>query len=279
MGVYLDTGEDRTDMKAQVHAALAAAAIVVAGCAGSGATFSPPATATPVPPSPPSPTVSPGPTADDEFTLDVLPVEEPLEARVAIPGEKVSFLVTLASESPATTPVQISAAATGGKVTTIRSAQLTPGAVGEVWVVPDATDVDATVAVKITGTRGGVTHAVDRTIKVMPMADERSHDAQPYFDKWVAYLIASHPELGITAATTWEPTFVSIFLVVSHYAYYTEDWEMEIAWHNMIPPDDWTVVYLRHRDTETKPSLAWKIDSVSGETEPHPDTPPDAVMR
>jgi hypothetical protein len=263
-------------MKVQVHVAALAAAAVVAGCAGSGAGSTPPATPTPVPA---SPTVSSGPTTNDEFTLDVLPVEEPVEARVAIPGEKVSFLVTVAQEGPATTPVQISAAATGGTVTTIRSAQLTPGTVGEVWVVPDATDVDATVTVRITGTRGGVTHAVDRTIKVMPMADERANDAKPYFEQWAAYLIASHPELGITAATTWEPTFVSTFLVVSHYAYYSQDWELEIAWHNMIPPDDWTVVYLRHRDTETKPSLAWKVDSVSGETEPHPDTPPEAVMR
>lgn len=54
---------------------------------------------------------------------------------------------------------------------------------------------------------------------------------------------------------------------------------MPLSWHNMIAPYDWTEVYLRHRDTESKPSLDFKIDSVSGKTAPHAETPPDAVMR
>jgi hypothetical protein len=63
----------------------------------------------------------------------------------------------------------------------------------------------------------------------MPMVDERAKDARPYFDMWVAWLAANHPELGITKDTKWEPTFVSIFLVVSHYAYYSDEWEMKVS--------------------------------------------------
>lgn len=54
---------------------------------------------------------------------------------------------------------------------------------------------------------------------------------------------------------------------------------MKISWHNMIPPNDWTEVYLRHRGTESKPSLDFKIDSVSGKTAAHPGDLPDAIMR
>ena len=82
-------------------------------------------------------------------------------------------------------------------------------------------------------------------------------------------LPSAHPELGITAQTKWEPVFVSTLLVVSHYSYYSPDWELAIAWHNMIAPYDWTDMYLRHRGTETAPSIAFRIDSVSGGTAPH----------
>lgn len=253
----------------------AAAAVALSACASSGPSPTAPASAIPSP----TPTPSSSPTADAGFTLTVLPDEDPVEARVAIPGEKVSFLVTVAPAGANQDPVQISATAVGATVTSVRSAQLKPGVVAEVWLVPDPTETDAVVSTTITASRGSVVQTASRTIKIMPMADERAADARPYFDMWVAWLAANHPELGITATTKWEPTFVSTFLVVSHYAYYSDEWEMKISWHNMIPPYDWSEVYLRHRDTETKPSLDFKIDSVSGKTAPHAETLPDAVMR
>ena len=54
---------------------------------------------------------------------------------------------------------------------------------------------------------------------------------------------------------------------------------MPLSWHNMIAPYDWTEVYLRHRDTESKPSLDFKIDSDSGKTAPHAETLPTQSMR
>jgi hypothetical protein len=47
----------------------------------------------------------------------------------------------------------------------------------------------------------------------------------------------------------------------------------------MIAPYDWTEVYLRRRGTEWKPSLDFKIDSVSGKMAAHPGDLPDATMR
>jgi hypothetical protein len=54
---------------------------------------------------------------------------------------------------------------------------------------------------------------------------------------------------------------------------------MTIAWHNMIAPYDWSEVHLRHRGTESAPSLAFRIDSVSGATPPHAVEPPEVVVR
>jgi hypothetical protein len=261
-------------------AALGATVLLVIGCTGPGATPtngpSTGPTATPTQ----SPTAGPTgiPSAQADFGVDVYPAQDPPEARVAIPGEKVSFLVVITSPG-SDAPFSVTAAATGARVTDIRPAQLKPGAVGEVWVIPDVTTVDAVATVKITAERGASAKVVDRTIMIMPMVDDRAKDAKPYFDLWTAYLAKNHPELGITAGTKWDATYVSTFLVVSHYAYYSEEWEMKIAWHNMIPPYDWTEVYLRHRGTEWKPSLDFKIDSVSGKTAPHVGELPDAIMR
>jgi hypothetical protein len=223
---------------------------------------------------PPSPTDTP--TAAAEFTLLVVPPEEPVEARVAIPGEQICFLVSI--EAQDTFPVSITASVDGAKVT-VRNPVVEPGSVGEVWVVPDAATVETTVTVDITATRGGVSHSEHRSIAIMPMDDERAADAQPHFERWVAWLTANQPELGITLDTQWEATFVSTFLVVSHYAYWTDEWEMVVAWHNMIPPDDWSEIYLRHRDTELQPTVAFRVDSVAGETEPHSVAPPAEVLR
>jgi len=232
--------------------------------------------ASPTPSPTPSPTASPTPNA--EFTIDVYPAQDPPEARVAIPGEKVSLLVVITS--PGTNDaVAISATASGAKITDMSPAQLKPGVVGEVWLVPDATTVDAVDSPTITAKRCGTTKTVDRTIMIMPMVDERAADAQPYFDMWIDYLSKSHLELGITKTTKWDATFVSTFLVVSHYAYYSDEWEMKIAWHNMIAPYDRTEIYLRRRGTEWKPSLDFKIDSVSGKTAAPQGDLPGAIMR
>lgn len=47
----------------------------------------------------------------------------------------------------------------------------------------------------------------------------------------------------------------------------------------MIAPDDWARIYLRQRWTETTPSAAFEISSVSAGGDPREIAPPDAVWR
>lgn len=252
---------------------------LLAACAsGLGPSPSPlPPDPTPTPSSPtPAPSPSPAATA---FAIVVVPPEDPPEIRVAIPGQRVCFLVVVEGTVGSSEPVTIEATAEGALIEAIEPIELTPGVVGEVWVIPDPTTTETTASVSIAASRGGVTQTVVRSLPVFPMADERAADAQPHFERWLAWLIAEHPELGITTETTWDPEFVSTLLVVSHYAYWSDEWEMTIAWHNMIAPYDWSDVYLRHRGTEAAPALAFRIDSVSEGTEPYPTQPPEVVTR
>ena len=245
-------------------------ALVQAGCSAA------------VTPSPaPTPIASAAPTAAPaaDFAIDVLPAESPAESRMAIPGSRYCFMVVVHDDAAAPGAVTIEAAATKARVVEIRPALLSPGTVGEVWVVANSTSIETTGSVSITATRAGVTRTVSRSLPVFPMADERAADARPYFDRWVAWLAAERPDLGISADAAWEPVFASTLLVVSHYSYWSENWEMTVAWHNMIPPYDWAEVHLRRRGVDAAPSLAFRIDSVSGATRPHEVEPPEVVVR
>ena len=66
---------------------------------------------------------------------------------------------------------------------------------------------------------------------------------------------------------------------MSHYAYYSDQWELTVAWHNMIPPYDWTEIHLRRRGTEAAPGIAYRQESMKGATEPQPVTPPETPVR
>jgi hypothetical protein len=255
--------------------------LALAACTGS---TSP--SLSPLPDRSPPPDVSPQPspepsrsTADAELGLVVVPPEDPPEVRMAIPGQRVCFLVTVEGPADGAAPVTVQATADGATVERILPTELMPGVVGEVWVVPDPATTETTASITISASRDGATQAETRSLPIFPMADERGADAQPHFERWLAWLIAEHPELGITADTAWDPEFVSTLLVVSHYAYWSDDWEMTIAWHNMIAPYDWSEVHLRHRGTDVAPSLAFKVDSVSEGTEPYAIEPPGVVVR
>jgi hypothetical protein len=246
-------------------------AALALGACGSSTSPSP----SPTPTAPPDP--SPSPAAD--FAIDVSPPDEPAASRMAIPGSRYCFLVLVTDPAGGTTAVDITATADKAAILDITPASLAPGVVGEVCVAADPTDVETTGSVTITASRGGMTTTVTRSLPVFPMADERAADARPHFERWVAWLAAEHPELGVTAGAPYEPVFVSTLLVVSHYSYWFEDWEMTVAWHNMIAPDDWSEVHLRRRGVDVAPSIAYRQDSASGGTEPREVEPPEVVVR
>jgi hypothetical protein len=99
-------------------------------------------------------------------------------------------------------------------------------------------------------------------------------------DRFVSWLATNHPELGITADTAWNGTMVSpVWLVVSHYLFFSEEWELHIEWHIMVPPDDWARIDIRHRFDKLKPSYAFEISSVDATSEPVPMEVPETVWR
>lgn len=216
------------------------------------------------------------------FTIAVAPDATPLEARAVIPGQETSFLVGITDSGPGAGPAAVSATATHATVDRVVPAAIRAGQVAEVWLTVDpGLTTDTTATVTITVSRGELKGLVERSILIQPMSSEgRERDAQPHFDYWTAWLAANHPELGITGATEWRPVFVSTLLVVSHMSYFSDTWEMGLAWHaGTVPPYDWSQIYLRRRDTEMRPSVSFKLDSFTGKTQPYAVAPPESIVR
>ena len=220
----------------------------------------------------------------------------------AIPGQRIVFLATLTDDGDLTDEAVVTAEATAyaDDVTiTISPDRIAAGEIAEVTVVideavladlPEDTEprlgqappdrevpsIDplnpppgpqgpegVSVPVDVTMTRGGNVEVTGLTINVSRGEDTLLDAATPLRDRFVGWLATERPDLGITADTEWAPTIVQPhILVVSHYLFFSEDWELGLQWHIMIAPHDWARIYLRPRDG-LQPTHAFEIPSVS----------------
>ncbi len=212
---------------------------------------------------------------DSPFKITVIPLE--LKG-FSIPGQSIYFLVTV-SEEAKKDAVTITASSSGADVTVV-SKDVIEGQVAEIIVVPKAESSGKTITVDIEGNRGSVKDKKSVTLEVIEGEDDRKEYAEELLTMFIPFLAEKHPEFKINADTKWTGTMVSPqWLVVSHYLFFSDEWELHLEWHVMIPPSDWARIDLRHRADETKPSSAFEISSVSGKTDPIPIEVPTEVWR
>lgn len=210
------------------------------------------------------------------FSIRVTPEELKGDA---IAGQHCVFLVTFTEEEEGDQPVHISATAPGAEVV-ICFEDILEGEVAEVVVMPAEASIGKAVQVTITGSRGIRTDKKVVSFNVVEGEDDRQEYAKELLDRFVSWLVTNHPELGIHEGTAWDATMVSpVWLVVSHYLFFSEEWEVHLSWHVMVPPHDWAKIDLRHRLTELQPSYAFEISSVNATSDPVPIEPPETVWR
>jgi hypothetical protein len=218
------------------------------------------------------------------FDITVIPqtpevVGEETMYKYAIAGQQFVFLVTVAANGTLSGPVTISAEATGAEVF-IYHKDIVPGQVAEVFVTPAQSSVGKNVTVTITGTQGSLKDKEDLSFEVAEGEDDRAEYATELLDKFVSWFAANQTDLGITEATAWNGTMVSpVWLVVSHYLFFSDEWEAHIYWHIMIPPYDWARIDLRHRFDELAPSYSFEISSLNATSLPIPIEVPETVWR
>ena len=230
-------------------------------------------------------TTLPAPTP---FSMQVIP--EHIE--VAIAGQRCVFLVVVADEGQGSgkgKAVDISATAPGSTVTVYPQA-ITPGEVAEVSVtIPDEAIVGENLTVTVHGERDELKQTETVTVEVWEfrgnpievIKEETEGGMRKVRDRFIPWLATNHPELGITGETEWTGIVVKPLMPgVMYYLFFSEDWEMGVSKHMMIPPQDWAQIYLRHRFNEVRPSYAFEISSLKDvQEEPHAIDPPESVWR
>lgn len=219
-----------------------------------------------------------GEAADVPFTVHVSP--EIFQG--AIPGYPTNVLVTIADETPTDRPVTITALAEGADVS-VSPSEIRAGEVAEVTLVAGDTAEERPLEIVVTGRRGALEATVTRSTKVMPLGEGPAAYAETLLGVFTAWLAEHHPELGIGTGTAFTGSFVCPVLVVTHYMFTNDEWEIGLAWHVMIAPDDWAEIYLRPRG-QVAPAMAFHLSSQSaalddGVVDVSEVTPPEEVVR
>lgn len=193
------------------------------------------------------------------------------------PGQR---FVTIATVTGGSGPVTMQAKVGGDGDMTPATAAVQPGEVIEFTVVARPESVDSTLSFELRAERGSIirTHSLD--LEVVDWSDGLEPLATDLRERFVSYLTENHPELGITADTEWTPTITKPQnLLVMHYLFFSEDWEMGIMWHLTVPEHAWSRMYLRPRDSMT-PTFGLEIPSyLDPESPPGPWEHPAEIDR
>jgi len=201
----------------------------------------------------------------------------------AITGQRCLFLVELA-EDDGSGAVEISASVEDADVI-VEFSPLRGDGVAEVTIIPDSSALQDTlwgdtITGWIKGERGTYRDSFEISIHVIPWEDGLTEYASGVRDSFVRRLTRDYPALFIDNTTEWTPTIVRPrILVVSHYLFLSEEWEMWVGWHVTIYPHDWARVYLRERGEEMTPSEAFEISSQTEWGDVYEITPPDSIYR
>lgn len=207
------------------------------------------------------------------FRLEVVPAQ----INDSIPWQRCVLLATVEETvcpGGLDGPVHIEASAPKA-VVSVENEDILPGQVAEITVIPESLedsqkqypDEGREIIAEIRATYDGVSRTIEVPVRITSEEEDLvGATAAEMRDLFIPWLAANHPELGITESTSWDGTIVTPhILIVTHYLFFSADWEMHVFWHVMIPPYDWARIELRHRFDETLPSLAFEIPSRSAE--------------
>jgi hypothetical protein len=174
----------------------------------------------------------------------------------------VTVLVTIEDTDSGTGEVSLTADFSHGAAT-VSPSQISTGQIAEVTITAEPVVDEMEATLTVTATRGDVEHVGERQIFVMPGEDDRESTARDLLAVFTAWLEENHPDLGITPDSSFESSLVAPrLLVVSHYMFDNDEYELGVSWHIMIPPDDWSELYIRPKDSLT-PAQAFRVSSWS----------------
>lgn len=201
---------------------------------------------------------------------------------MVIPGRRPLALVTATADDTGTIDLAATTTLSGATVELV-PAQIEPGGVGEIWIeIPDVGE-EVPLEVTVEGSRGNESRSVTVTATVMPGTDDLEPPALDIAEVFLDELGGTVEGLPATTDELTGGTPVAGLLVVTHYAWFTDDAEIGLAWHVMVAPDDWSELTIRPRG-ELAPTQAFRLSSWStalagGDVEIVEIDPPPEVTR
>lgn len=194
---------------------------------------------------------------DVAFTL----ASSPEHVNRVIPGSRPLILVT--AESDSTAPIALSGTASvEGIPISIEPATIAAGDVAEVWATVPVVAEEIAVTITVSGRRGTVERQLAFEASLVPGEDDLFATATDIAAVFLDELQGDVSGLPADPTGLTSGTPVAGLLVVSHYAWFTPEYEIGLGWHIMIAPDDFAELYLRPRDA-LSPSQAFRLDSWS----------------
>ncbi|NHK31179.1 MAG: hypothetical protein FK730_07495 [Asgard group archaeon] len=119
----------------------------------------------------------------------------------------------------------------------------------EIFLYPNQSHLDYTIEVSVTvsGSEIGITRN-SAYIKVVDWTSTVTAEIIEMQERFIEYLEENCSSFQINESTNWEAFGnAPMILIVEHYLFKSEYWEMELSRHVMIQPHDWVKIYLRPR--------------------------------
>ncbi|MFX0023885.1 MAG: hypothetical protein ACFE9S_16280 [Candidatus Hermodarchaeota archaeon] len=120
----------------------------------------------------------------------------------------------------------------------------------EVFLYPNNTHLNTLIEIVANVTSRGISRVDYAYVRVIDWTFEITPEIITMRDEFIGYLSSNNTNFGINESTIWEE-FGSApqILVVEHYLFRSDYWEMELARHATIAPHDWVEIYLRPRSS------------------------------
>jgi hypothetical protein len=133
----------------------------------------------------------------------------------------------------------------------------------EIFVIPNNTHLNKTIIIQVSVIHNDFSITNSASIEVIDWAPKNISGVKEMRDAFVSYFSTNLKTKGINESTIWEGLDnAPRILIVEHYLFKSEFWELELARHVTIAPHDWVKVYLRPRN-QTKPLWSGLIESWS----------------
>ena len=151
----------------------------------------------------------------------------------------------------------------------------------EIFFTPDTRYIDNEINIELIASSESRSGSIGiYSIDVINWTSSSEGNILDVRDHFIQYIESNTIYSNLNSSTIWNfcgsPAQI---LIVEHYLFQSEFWELEVSRHVMIAPHDWVQVYIRPRN-QTSPLWAAKIDSWSLDNASiYEITPPSEIFR